>query len=155
MSNILKSKFQKSQELKSNSPDDTQQIARSFIEKINNSRIILLNGLLGAGKTTFVKGIALAMGVDLNQIKSPTYTYLRIYQGLNKKIIHFDLYRMNNINVEFIEELQEYLENTDNVIIIEWPEKIKDFLTFDRHEIFIEYGKNPNDRLLKIKYADS
>lgn len=147
------SKIQKSQEIKSNSPDNTQQIAKSFTEKINNSRIILLNGLLGAGKTTFVKGFALAMGADLNQIKSPTYTYFRTYQGLNKKIIHLDLYRMDNINVEFIEELQEYLENRDNVVIIEWPEKIKDFLPPERHEIVIEYGENPNDRLLKIQYA--
>ncbi len=149
------SEFKKPFEIKSNSEEKTQEIAKNFAEQIKNSRIILLNGLLGAGKTTFVKGFAIALGVDLNQIKSPTYTYFRTYQGLNKKIVHLDLYRMDNLNVEFLEELQEYLENSENVIIIEWPEKIQDYLPPDRHEIMFEHGEQSNDRLLKIYYADT
>lgn len=147
------SEFKKTHELKSNSEQETHEIAKTFADQNKDSRIILLNGLLGAGKTTFVKGYALALGVNLNEIKSPTYTYFRTYQGLNKKIVHLDLYRMDDLNVEFLEELQEYLENPENVIIIEWPEKIKDYLPTDRHEIMFEHGEYSNNRLLKIYHA--
>ncbi len=140
-------------EINSYSEEETQKIAREFIKQNKNIRIILLKGLLGSGKTTFVKGVALASGANLNEIKSPTYTYFRTYKGLNKKIVHIDLYRMDVINVEFLEELQEYLENEENLIIIEWPEKIQDYLPNIRHEIMFEHKKDPNKRLLKIQYA--
>jgi tRNA threonylcarbamoyladenosine biosynthesis protein TsaE len=149
------SQLHKSREIKSNSEQETQKIAKDFYNNSIKSGIILLNGLLGAGKTTFVKGIALAAGVNLNDVKSPTYTYLKIYKGLNKKIVHIDLYRMEALNLEFLEELQEYLENNENLIIIEWPEKILDYLPNIRHEIMFEHGETPNERLLIIKYAGS
>lgn len=145
--------FKKPHEIRSNSEEETQKIAADLANNTESTRIILLNGLLGAGKTTFVKGFARAMGANLNAIKSPTYTYIRVYNSLNKKIVHLDLYRMNALNVEFIEELQEYLENEENLIIIEWPETVKDFLPQNRYEIMFEYGENPNERLLKINYA--
>ncbi len=145
----------KSREIRSNSEEETQKIAREFLKNNENPGIILLKGLLGAGKTTFVKGISLALGANLNEIKSPTYTYIRLYKGLNKKIVHIDLYRMDSLNVEFLEELQEYLENNENLIIIEWPEKIQDYLPNIRHEIMFEHTDDPNKRLLKIQYAGS
>jgi tRNA threonylcarbamoyladenosine biosynthesis protein TsaE len=147
--------FRKPQEVKSNSEEETHEIAKNFANQNKNSRIVLLNGLLGAGKTTFVKGFAMALGANLNEIKSPTYTYFRIYQGLNKKIVHLDLYRMDNLNVEFLQELQEYLENPENIIIIEWPEKIQNYLPDDRHEIMFEHGKQSNKRLIKFNYVSS
>lgn len=141
--------------LESESEQKTLQIAGEFSENLSqNSNIILLKGLLGAGKTTFVKGFSIALGVNLNEIKSPTYTYMRTYQGLNKKIVHLDLYRMDNINVSFLEELQELIENEDNYILIEWPEKIEDYLPINCNEVNIEHGESTNNRILNIKYAN-
>ncbi|MFC1810945.1 tRNA (adenosine(37)-N6)-threonylcarbamoyltransferase complex ATPase subunit type 1 TsaE [Patescibacteria group bacterium] len=142
--------------LESFSEVDTCKIAEDLANKINDeSRLVLLRGLLGAGKTTFVKGFAKALGADLNQIKSPTYTYFRTYQGLNKKIVHIDLYRLDHMNVELLEELQEYLDNKENVVVIEWPERVEDYLPLNRNEVIFEHGEEPFKRLLKIKYANS
>ncbi len=142
--------------LESFSEADTCKIAEDLANKITDkSRLILLRGLLGTGKTTFVKGFAKALGANLNEIKSPTYTYFRIYQGLNKKIVHIDLYRLDHMNVELLEELQEYLNNEENLVIIEWPERIEDYLPLNRNEVIFEYGEEPTKRLLKIKYANS
>jgi len=149
------SEFKKPLELKSFSEADTHKIAEDLVNNLNSTQLVLLRGLLGAGKTTFVKGLSVALGANLNEVKSPTYTYLRTYQGLNKKIVHLDLYRMDNMNVQLLEELQEYLEDENNLIIIEWPEKIQDYLPLNRHEIMFEHGEEPNNRLIQIKYANS
>jgi len=141
--------------LNSNSEQETLKIAADFANQLNdNSNIILLKGLLGAGKTTFVKGFSTALGANLNEIKSPTYTYMRTYNGLNKKIVHLDLYRMENMNVSFIEELQELIENEENCILIEWPEMIEDYLPANLHKVNIEHGENQNQRSLSITYAN-
>ena len=141
--------------LESHSEQETLKIASDFAKKIDeNSSIILLKGLLGAGKTTFVKGFSTSLGVNLNEIKSPTYTYMRTYHGLNKKIVHLDLYRMETMNVSFIEELQELIENPDNYVLIEWPEKIEDYLPLNCNEVNIEHGQEQNERLLTINYAN-
>ena len=150
------SNIKKTHEIESISEEETCKIAADIANKITNeSRLYLLRGLLGAGKTTFVKGFAKALGANLNDIKSPTYTYFRTYQGLNKKIVHIDLYRLDHMNVELIEELQEYLEDPNNIVIIEWPERIGDYLPLNRNEVIFEHGDEPTQRLLKIKYADS
>lgn len=141
--------------LESASEAETLQIAQDFSAALSeNSNIILLKGLLGAGKTTFVKGFATALGANLNEIKSPTYTYMRTYQGLSKKIVHLDLYRLDNMNVSLIEEIQELIENQDNYILIEWPEKIEEYLPVDINEVNIEHGESQSSRILNIKYAN-
>lgn len=141
--------------LNSLSEQETLNIANDFAKSLTeNSNIILLKGLLGVGKTTFVKGFSTALGVNINEIKSPTYTYMRTYHGLNKKIVHLDLYRMENMNVSFLEELQELIENPNNYILIEWPEKIEDYLPTNCNQVNIEHGDKENLRSLNITYAN-
>lgn len=146
---------QNAKKLESTSEQETLRIAHDFSINLNeNSNIVLLKGLLGAGKTTFVKGFATALGASLNEIKSPTYTYMRTYQGLNKKVVHLDLYRLDNMNVSLIEEIQELIEDIDNYVLIEWPEKIEDYLPLDLNEVQIEHGEKQNSRTLNFKYAN-
>ncbi|MCK5201646.1 MAG: tRNA (adenosine(37)-N6)-threonylcarbamoyltransferase complex ATPase subunit type 1 TsaE [Spirochaetales bacterium] len=109
----------------SNSPEETIQIGKDISVQLKPGAVIALQGTLGSGKTTFVKGIA--QGLDIiEDITSPTYTIISEYYG-NKTLYHMDLYRIDST-----EEFE--LLGTDEIIygegitVIEWSEKISDRL---------------------------
>jgi tRNA threonylcarbamoyladenosine biosynthesis protein TsaE len=106
---------------KINNLEETNYLAKKFAHKLKK-RVILLNGDLGAGKTTFVKAIAEEYG-NAKQVSSPTFTILQEYETSESLILHFDLYRLNSIyeldNIGFF----EYLEQ-DATIFIEWANKL-------------------------------
>lgn len=101
----------------SHSPQDTKDIAKSLIQKHPHQIIWALKGDLGAGKTQFVKGVAEALGLSENTVTSPTYAYLEDHKAL----IHYDLYRLQEADLEFLEMLEEQKER-EVPILIEWPE---------------------------------
>ncbi len=86
--------------------------------------ILLLEGDLAAGKTTFTKGIGQALGIE-RTINSPTFTIMKRYMKDENKLYHVDLYRLDDINTDF--DLEDYI-NSDGVSVIEWPFKVKDLL---------------------------
>lgn len=94
--------------------------------------IITLEGDLGAGKTTFTKGIGKGLGIQ-RVINSPTFTILKIYQG-RLCLYHFDAYRLEGQNEEL--GFEEMFED-DGVCVIEWPHFIEDILPEERLEITI------------------
>ncbi len=100
-------------------------MGKNISEKLKSGAVIALQGTLGTGKTTFVKGIALGLDITEN-ITSPTYTIISEYYG-KKALYHMDLYRIDSY-----EEFE--LLGTDEMIygsgitIIEWSEKITDYL---------------------------
>lgn len=107
----------------SNSSEETQKFAAEFAKKLKQGDIIALTGDLGAGKTTFVQG--LARGLKLNKkyyVNSPTFTILNIYQGGRLPIYHFDWYRLTSEPEAADLDLDEYFYGK-GVSIVEWPEK--------------------------------
>ena len=86
--------------------------------------VLLLEGDLAAGKTTFTKGIGQALGIE-RTINSPTFTIMKRYMKDENKLYHVDLYRLDDINTDF--DLEDYI-NSDGVSVIEWPFKVKDLL---------------------------
>jgi tRNA threonylcarbamoyladenosine biosynthesis protein TsaE len=105
--------------------EETINTGRIFGKILNKGMTIALTGPLGAGKTVFVKGIALSMGITEN-ITSPSFTIMSVYQG-KLKLYHIDLYRIND------EEELEYLGitdivYTDGISVIEWGEKAQSIL---------------------------
>ncbi len=108
----------------SNSLEDTFLLATHIAKQCNGGEIILLNGDLGAGKTTFTKGFAKAIGIT-NAITSPTFTLMKTYHG-RLKLYHFDMYRI--IDEGEVEELgfEDNLGDEEAVCIIEWN-KFSDF----------------------------
>ena len=89
--------------------------------------IYLLYGNLGAGKTTWVKYLVSHLGGDARQVDSPTFSIVNTYEVNGIQIHHFDLYRLESL--EEIEDIgfMEYIDS-GNLCIIEWPEKIAEFL---------------------------
>ena len=132
-------------EKNSNSPDITMSIGFEFSQEIKAGDIIAIEGEIGAGKTTFIKGVLKGLGYKGN-VNSPTYTLINEYQADNK-IIHIDCYREKNINRWLNIGLIDYFEG-NNVLFIEWPENIKSILPKETNDIFFEIV-NFNERLIR------
>lgn len=129
---------------RSKSSQNTEDIAAKLANRVKSAtpmdRIFCLYGNLGVGKTIFVKGFAKALGVKPETIKSPTYTYVREYQGENIKIYHFDFYRILEGDDMIMHEIEDILRQPDSISLIEWPERIEQFLdNFQTQSIIIKY----------------
>jgi tRNA threonylcarbamoyladenosine biosynthesis protein TsaE len=89
---------------------------------LRGGEIFLLNGELGAGKTVFAKGLAAGLNIPPDDVNSPTFTLVNIHQG-RLKFYHIDLYRVENDMYSGL-GLDEVFEDSDNVIAIEWSERL-------------------------------
>lgn len=111
---------------KSKSVEDTQIIAQDLAKKYSSGGIFALIGPLGAGKTTFVQGFGQGLNIQ-ERLISPTFTVIKEHEIPGQKagkFFHIDLYRLDNI--EQIEQLgfSEIFTNPQNIVLIEWAEKL-------------------------------
>ncbi len=102
--------------------DETVAIGRQIAESLPPDAALLLDGDLGAGKTVLTRGVALHLGIDPNEIQSPTYTLIREHDGPKGRLIHADLYRLKPEEAETI-GLEELL-NGPGLKVIEWAERL-------------------------------
>lgn len=110
-----------------NTLEEINEVAIKFLPELNENKIICFDGEMGAGKTTFIKALCKAMGIEDN-INSPTFSIVNEYETLNKKIVyHFDCYRINKIEDALNIGIDEYLES-GNYCFIEWAENIAPLL---------------------------
>jgi len=119
----------------SKSLNQTIKIAKDFAKKLKGGDVLVLNGEMGAGKTAFTKGAAMALDIK-DLITSPTFTLINAYKG-KYNLYHFDMYRIKNID-EALETGILDCFNKDSICIIEWPEKIKDILPKNYYRVDIE-----------------
>lgn len=101
----------------SHSAEETFAFAKRVADKLKGGEIILLNGDLGAGKTTFTKGLARALGVK-ETVTSPTFTYVKEYDG-RLTLYHFDMYRVSDADEVYELGLEEYFYK-GGVVVVEW-----------------------------------
>ncbi|MFA6358314.1 MAG: tRNA (adenosine(37)-N6)-threonylcarbamoyltransferase complex ATPase subunit type 1 TsaE [Candidatus Omnitrophota bacterium] len=131
----------------SNSANQTLGIGKKFARNLRGGEIVLLSGPLGAGKTVLAKGIAQGLGINKNNIISPTFVLLRIHQGRHL-LQHFDLYRIKTAQDIFALDYQEYFYS-DAITLIEWPERLKFLLPKEFLKIKI-IPKTKDKRLFKF-----
>lgn len=144
----------------SESPATTHNIAKLLASESPPFKIICLFGDLGSGKTEFAKGYAKACGIEEKKIKSPTFTYFRQYdlntgpkaETQSGTLYHFDFYRIENVDDLIIHEVEEILSRKNITAIIEWPERILEFLPKNRVELYLEY-LGENRRKITIRNA--
>lgn len=114
-------------------PEATKQVGKNLGQNLSAGSIVTLTGELGSGKTTLVQGIGEGLMVK-GLIKSPSFVIINEYDG-PLPLYHFDLYRLNNAEEIFSLGYEEYLYEKRGVVVIEWAEKIKDFLPEEYLEI--------------------
>lgn len=111
--------------IQTNSFDETQKAGEEFSHQLKGGDVLFLFGNLGAGKTTFMQGLAKGLGIE-HRIISPTFIIVRSYEVSSdtiKKLYHIDLYRTETRHdLEGI-GLMDILEDKNAVVAIEWPEK--------------------------------
>ena len=112
--------------------------------------VITLDGDLGAGKTTFTKGIAKALGIN-EIVNSPTFTIMKIYNG-KYTLYHLDVYRITDERSDF--DLEEYFE-LDGVCVIEWANQIKSLLPDERLSLEIIDLGDDNRRVTLTSNSNS
>ena len=105
-----------------------QELAKEILKRKGEAAfVVFLDGDLGTGKTTLVKEIIFALGVK-EKVKSPTFTIIEPYELNNENIYHVDLYRIIDPSELEIIGLREYLNESNAIIFIEWPEKSYGYL---------------------------
>lgn len=137
-------------EYRSNSPKETENIAKAFAKTLKGGDVLCLNGDLGVGKTAFVQGLVVELGV-IEPISSPTFTIVNCYDG-KLPIYHFDVYRIEDSDEMYEIGFEEYVFG-DGITIIEWAENIKDILPKNRYDITIskDYSMHDDFRIIKIE----
>src|SRR6267154_806668 len=106
------------------SEQETFDFGVRFGERLSGGEVILLNGPLGAGKTVFVKGLARALGVDEEDVTSPSFTLVNLHQG-RLLLYHIDLYRLDEgSRAAHALDLDEILTDEKAVVIVEWGARL-------------------------------
>ena len=104
------------------SQEETERFAETLAGGLQAGDVLLLSGPLGAGKTAFVRGLARGLGVDPDEVSSPTFTLVHEYRGGRLRLFHADLYRLGTAGAEDL-GLDE-LGVRDGVLAIEWPGRL-------------------------------
>ena len=133
---------------------ETQAFAADLTRLFGDHPFYALKGDLGAGKTCFVQGLAVAMGIKA-AVYSPTFTIVNEYQGANgNRLIHADLYRLSG--PEELDSIgwDDYLDSGD-AMAVEWPERAAGELPERAITIELQIGSSPQERLFKVHAPDS
>lgn len=109
------------------SAEETYRLGVDFGKQLSRDAVVCFFGSLGAGKTTFIKGVVNGIsGVSKSEVSSPTFTYLNIYQG-ETTVYHFDLYRLQDAD-EFLSMGFDEMFDAGGICCIEWSEKISSLI---------------------------
>jgi tRNA threonylcarbamoyladenosine biosynthesis protein TsaE len=107
----------------STSESETRAIAAALAPSLDAGAVILLSGDLGAGKTAFVRGLAEGLGIDPDEVTSPTFTLVHEYRGGRLPLIHVDLYRLDRAEIGLDQDLA-----ATGVTAVEWSERLARFV---------------------------
>lgn len=138
--------------LRSDSESQTMEIARTIAGHLRGGQVIALEGPLGSGKTCFVRGLAVGLGLNPGSVSSPTFVICQEYDNgpsPRNTLVHIDAYRLSGPDELDTIGWSEMLEAADAVIAIEWPSRIAAALPGDRIEVTFEHA-GEHTRLMTI-----
>lgn len=134
------------------SPDFTFQLGEKIGASLRGNEILLLSGDLGAGKTLLTKGIASALGIDPEDVVSPSFTLMNLFKG-DHALYHIDLYRLGDEagdKIRDMGDMDEYIG--EGVVIIEWAQFLDDSYFRLENAVDIRFRLTPEDnRRISIK----
>jgi tRNA threonylcarbamoyladenosine biosynthesis protein TsaE len=120
----------------SHSPEETRRLAARLGRQLAPGDVVALNGELGSGKTEFVHGLADGLEVPANVVASPSFNLVHEYAG-RVKLLHVDLYRLEDLPAELLPDLEEYLVGSQ-VVVVEWARRLAPLLPQDYLEVDLE-----------------
>ena len=142
---LLNAIFLKTQEI-TYQLNQINSIAKTLLDAFN-SKTILFNGEMGAGKTTLIKAILKSLNSD-DDVSSPTFSIVNEYKIPNDKVYHFDFYRIESIEEALNFGVEDYLYS-DHWLLIEWSERVSELIPEDHCKIDIIIN-SPEERTLKL-----
>ena len=144
--------FTREKRLRTRSENGTLGLGQILTELLVAPKLVVLRGDLGMGKTTLVRGMAEALGAVGDSVTSPTFTLVHEYKGRSTRLIHLDLYRLEDEReVEGI-GLWEMAEANDALVMVEWGDKFASVMDRADAEIWITQGEVENERLLLVRW---
>lgn len=121
------------------SPQETERvgeaICRYFMDNGKSEALVALRGEMGVGKTAFVRGFCRLLGI--RSVKSPTYTVVNAYAGEGCRVYHFDTYRIEGEEDLYSIGFEDYLREGNTYCLIEWSERVEEFLPCERYTLSI------------------
>lgn len=136
---------------------DTRLAGEVLGRNARGGQVLALHGDLGAGKTTFVQGLAAGMGVQA-RVTSPTFVLVNDYDaGRNLHLIHVDTYRLSDSTGEALDDaatfgLEDSLDDPDAVVAIEWAERVAPLLPADRLDVSLSAVEGaPDGRIIRLR----
>lgn len=126
-------------------------LKQHVIPYVENRRIWAFYGDLGAGKTTLIKTLCALLGIDKNEVNSPTFALVNTYSTTEREIHHFDFYRIENEEEAYDMGYDEYFYGT-GLCLIEWPEKIESLLPEDTVKVKISPDEDSDCRHYEIQH---
>lgn len=136
-------------EFLTNDTNETIRIAKRLAELLDKSDVITLEGDLGAGKTTFTKGLALGLGIKRN-VNSPTFTIIKEYKDGRMPLYHMDVYRVEDAEEDL--GFDEYFHG-DGITVVEWAHLIEDQLPDERLDLKILYVNDTQRKIMMTPYG--
>ena len=128
----------------SRSPEATRVLAARLGDRLVPGDVVALNGELGSGKTEFVHGLAQGLEVPPHMVASPSFTLVHEYPG-RVPMVHLDLYRLEDLPLSMLPDLEEYLSGPQ-VVVAEWARRLAPLLPGDYLEVDLEIpGENERE----------
>ena len=134
---------------------DLEQAARRFVEEMGDETVYAFYGEMGAGKTTFIRALAAALGVKDDVANSPSFSIINEYRSdtTAELIYHFDLYRLDSMDEAMDIGVEDYFDS-GALCLLEWPERIEPMLPDDTVHVTITV--NPDEsRTITATSADA
>lgn len=128
------------------SAEETFELGRQLAEALEATTVVFLEGDLGTGKTVFAKGIAAGLGIDPNDVSSPTFTLMSDYEG-RMKLYHVDLYRLDDPRHVLDHLGLDEAMTEDAVIVIEWAERLEGLTCESGYHVTFEWIDDTTRRI--------
>ena len=135
------------------SVEETWELAKRLAAELRPGDVVRLEGDLGAGKTTFVQGLASALGVA-GRVTSPTFCLVQEHRGKTALLVHMDLYRLRNEDDVLAIGWEDYLAE-GAIVAVEWPDRAGSLLPDDAVRVTFTHLDGEERRRIDIEMADS